>query len=140
MPQADGGTRLFLGSGAAFPFGLDADGALRMIAYEQHVAESVHLVLATRRGERVMRPDFGSGLAELAFAPLNGATVSLAAHLARDALLRCEPRIDVVDVSVVLIEEAARLDVTVEYRVRRTDSVFNLVYPFSLERGADARG
>jgi phage baseplate assembly protein W len=138
MAQPDAGTRQFLGSGIAFPPRLDADGAVAMSAFEEHVAESVQLIIATGRGERVMRPDFGSGLAELAFASMDAATVALARHLVEDGLQRCEPRIDVVAVDAEADHEGGRLTIRVTYRVRRTDTVFNLVYPFSLERGRHA--
>ena len=55
----------------------------------------------------------------------------------RQALVRYEPRIDVLTVQVALdAQRGDRLIVTIEYRVRSTDTVFNLVYPFYLERGA----
>jgi phage baseplate assembly protein W len=136
--QQDAGTRAFLGAGMSFPPRLTSDGTIALSAFEAHVAESVHLILATARGERVMRPDWGSGLSELAFGSMDAATVALARHLVEDGLQRCEPRIDVLGVDAEPDHELGRLTVTVSYRVRRTDTVYNLVYPFSLERGRRA--
>jgi phage baseplate assembly protein W len=138
VAQPDAGTREFLGAGMAFPPRLTSEGAVAMSGFEAHVAESVHLILATARGERVMRPDWGSGLSELAFASMDAATVALARHLVEDGLQRCEPRIDVLGVDVEADHPLGLLTVRVSYRVRRTDTVFNLVYPFSLERGRHA--
>lgn len=138
MAQPDAGSRQILGAGMSFPPRLTAGGAVATSAFEEHVAESVHLVLATARGERVMRPDWGSGLAELTFASMDSGTIALAQHLVEDGLLRCEPRIDVLAVTADADQDGGRLTVTVSYRVRRTDTVFNLVYPFSLERGRHA--
>lgn len=138
MAQPDAGTRQILGAGMSFPPRLTPDGAVAVSAFEEHVAESVHLILATARGERVMRPDWGSGLSELTFASMDAATVALAQHLVEDGLQRCEPRIDVLSVAAEANHQLGLLTVTVSYRVRRTDTVFNLVYPFSLERGRHA--
>ena len=54
--------------------------------------------------------------------------------MVRDALIRWEPRIDVLD--VVSAPDAGNpglLLIAIEYRVRTTNNRFNLVYPFYLE-------
>jgi phage baseplate assembly protein W len=131
-PADDG--REFLGAGLAFPLGLDEQGQLRMNSLEDHVRQSIGLILETAQGERMMRPDFGAGLRDLAFAPLDAATVALVAHQVRDALVRFEPRVDVDEVTVRAGDETGTLLIHLRYRVRRTDTMFNLVYPFYLER------
>ena len=80
-----------------------------------------------------MRPDFGCGIHNLVFALSNATTAGLIAFEVRQALLRWEPRIEVTDVRVT--PDAERLLVDVEYIIRATNSRFNLVYPFHLERG-----
>ena len=126
----------FLGAGIAFPLRLDAQGRIAMNSLEDHVRQSILLILQTARGERVMRPEFGAGLQDLVFAPATPATAALAEHTVRDALTRFEPRIDVLKVAATIDpRQPERLLVAVEYRVRRTDTIFNLVYPFYLERG-----
>ena len=84
-----------------------------------------------------MRPDFGCGIHELVFAPNDAATRGMAEHYVSEALLLWEPRIEVLQVearTAGAYEEELRI--SVDYRVRTTDSRFNLVYPFYLERGA----
>jgi len=127
----------FLGRGMAFPPELDGSGRFRTSAGEEHVRQSIRLILATVPGERAMRPDFGAGLDTLVFAPASVATLALLQHTVRDELTRFEPRIDVLDV-VARLDDAASGQVLVEvtYRVRVTDTVTNLVHPFYLERGA----
>lgn len=123
----------FLGSGWAFPVRLVA-GAIAMSSHEQKVSEAVWIVLGTARGERPMRPGLGCGMHELVFAPNNAATSARVAEEARTALIRWEPRIEVLDVSVgPHRDEPAKLLVEVRYRVRTTNNLFNLVYPFYLE-------
>ncbi len=126
----------FLGAGAAFPFGVDGQGRIAMSSLEDHVHQSILLILRTAKGERVMRPDFGAGLDQLVFSPATATTAALAEHQVKDALVRFEPRIDVLRVGATLDPRGPELLVIeVEYRVRRTDTISNLVYPFYLDRG-----
>ena len=121
----------FLGVGWAFPPRLlDADVAL--VAYDDDVRQAVWLLLSTEPGERVMRPTYGAGLRALAFEPLTTTTAALVRHRVETALVRWEPRIDLVDVTVTAAAAAARLDISVSYRVRTTNTAANLVYPFYL--------
>jgi uncharacterized protein len=128
----------FLGRGWAFPLESGEDGDVALAVDEEDVRQAVRLILETEPGERVMRPDFGAGLRGLVFDPINTTTVALVRHRIEEALTAWEPRIDVdrVDVST---EEAVngKLLVRVDYRVRATNTFYNLVYPFYLrERGA----
>jgi phage baseplate assembly protein W len=126
----------FLGSGMAFPPSLDATGRFRTNSGEDHVRQSIQLILATVPGERAMRPDFGTGLDTLVFAPASAATLALLQHTVQEQLTTYEPRIDVLEVAARLDDApSGRILVEVTYRVRRTDTVTNLVHPFYLERG-----
>ena len=84
-----------------------------------------------------MRPDFGCGLDELVFAMNDSATLGLAEFEVREALLRWEPRIEVLAVKASTMgAHQEGILIKVDYRVRTTDNRFNLVYPFYLRRGA----
>lgn len=126
----------FLGKGWNFP--VDADnttGKIRLALYEESIRQSIWIILGTTPGERVMRPDFGSGLYELVFSPASAETASRAASMVRESLLLWEPRIDVLNVSVTNdAQEPHKLLIMIDYQVRSTNSRFNLVYPFYLER------
>jgi phage baseplate assembly protein W len=124
----------FLGVGWAFPPRL-VDGDVALAAYDDDVRQAVWLLLSTEPGERVMRPTYGAGLRVLAFEPLTTTTAALVRHRVETALVRWEPRIDLVDVSVTAAPAAARLDIAVSYRVRTTNTAANLVYPFYLLEG-----
>ena len=129
-------SKRFLGRGWSFPVEVDDDGKVGYSAEEKKVQESVLVILGTARGERVMRPDFGSRLHELVFASINSSTKSLVSHYATEALVQWESRIDVLRVTVKEDPSSpGTLLVDVEYRVRSTNSVFNLVYPFYLNGG-----
>jgi phage baseplate assembly protein W len=130
-------SKRFLGRGWPFPVEVNLDGRVEYSAEERKIQESALVILGTAQGERVMRPDFGSRLHELVFAPITATTRAQASLYATDALVQWEPRIDVLRVTVDedRAGDVGKLLLDIEYRVRSTNSVFNLVYPFYLKGG-----
>jgi len=125
----------FLGVGWSFPVAAADDHAIQLAEYEESVRQSIWIVLGTAKGERVMRPDFGCGIYDLVFEVNSASTAGRVAQEVQDALLYFEPRIDVLDVQVNAGGDSGEvLLITIEYQVRATNNVFNLVYPFYLER------
>jgi uncharacterized protein len=125
----------FFGVGWSFPVKLDQDGkTIALARYEESIRQAIHIILSTARGERVMRPDFGCGIYDLVFALNNSETQSTLANEVKQALLYWEPRIDVLDIQVSSGQEDQVLYIDISYRVRTTNNIFNLVYPFYLER------
>jgi phage baseplate assembly protein W len=127
----------FLGRGWAFPVALEPrTGLVASVAYEDDIQQSILIILETAPGERVMRPNFGCGIHELVFAALDSTTLQQIRSAVEEALRRCEARIDVLNVNV---DEAATLDgqllVEIEYRVRLTNQIGNLVFPFYFREG-----
>ncbi|GCD96711.1 GPW/gp25 family protein [Embleya hyalina] len=126
-----------LGRGWAAPAHLDPLGEAAQTSGPEKVRQSVLLILGTRRGERVMRPDFGAGLEDLLFEPVTAATAAVVRLRVEQGLIAWEPRIDVLGVEVSVTDRAAgRLDVSIDYRIRATNTFYNLVYPFHLHEGA----
>ena len=130
--------RAFLGRGFAFPPGVDRGGAVRLVEYEEDVRRAIRIILDTEPGERVMRPDFGAGLRALTFEPLNANTLALARHRVEQALVLWEPRIDQVTVAATADRTRGLLTLEIRYRVRTTNTFYNLVYPFYLQEGRGA--
>lgn len=125
--------RSFLGVGWKLPLALEG-GRLAMARYEESIRQAIWIILATAKGERVMRPEFGCGIHDLVFAVLSTATTGRVAAEVRQALVRWEPRIELIAVTAAADEdEPNRLLIEIEYRVRATNNRFNLVYPFYLE-------
>ena len=135
--MADATSSDFLGIGWAYPPTASASGEVQTAAYEEDIRQAIWIILGTARGERVMRPDFGAGLDRLVFEPINTTTMSLVQHYAEEALVIWEPRIDSVAVAVSADAPRGRLMLDVHYRVRTTNTFYNLVYPFYL---LEARG
>lgn len=123
----------FYGRGVTYPFQLGVAG-ISESAGVRKVEESIRIVLGTQYGERVMRPRFGCNLRSLAFAPNNVATANLARYYVAEGLAQSEPRIEVVDVAVTNDTAAGVLLIDISYRLRTTQDIRNLVYPFYLER------
>lgn len=118
---------------------VDLDRRTGLVAtseYEDDIRQSIRIILETAPGERVMRPNFGCGIHDLVFAALDSTTLHRICTLVEEALRRCEARVDVLDVTVD--EDAnseGELLVQVEYRVRKTNQVGNLVFPFYFREG-----
>lgn len=125
----------FLGVGLSFPLEASS-GALRLAEYEESVRQSIWFVLGTAKGERVMRPDFGCGIYDLVFEKNSAETAGRVTQSVRNALLHFEPRIDVLDVDVTVEGEGEVMLIKIDYQVRATNNIFNIVYPFYLERSA----
>jgi phage baseplate assembly protein W len=126
----------FLGAGWKYPVRTDADRKIAMSEYEVDIKEAIWIILGTAKGERVMRPDFGCGIHDFVFAPINTATVNLVENAVREALTLWEPRIELTKVEVSTEQaDEGKLIVSIDYRVRTTNNRFNLVYPFYLKEG-----
>lgn len=127
----------FLGVGWHLPGFDEKDELFATAAYEESVRQSIWIIVATPRGARVMRPDFGCGIHDLVFAVNNSATRGLVEYEVLEGLRLWEPRIDVLKVRAVAAgAQGEVLQISIDYRVRLTDNRFNLVYPFYLQRGA----
>jgi len=125
----------FLGVGLSFPLQASS-GALKFAEYEESVRQSIWFVLGTAKGERVMRPDFGCGIYDLVFEKNSAETAGRVTQAVRNALLHFEPRIDVLGVDVTVEGEGEVMLIKIDYQVRATNNIFNIVYPFYLERSA----
>lgn len=121
----------FLGSGWAFPVGVDTHGRVALAHRERDVEEAMRMILLTPRGQRVMRPEFGCRIHELIFAPNDATTAGLAAYYVEDALGMWEPRISVQEVVAGPDPETPeRLLIEIRYQIKATYDARTLVFPF----------
>ena len=100
-------------------FPLHFDGRTAETDYEGHIRHLIEQVLFTAPGERVNRPDFGSGLMQLVFAPNSDELAAATQFLVQGALQQWLGELIQVD-SVQVESEDASLRVVVQYTVRRT--------------------
>lgn len=127
----------FLGSGFAFPVEPDAvTGRIRTVSQEDAIRQSIYIILRTRKGERVMRPEFGCGIYDFAFETMDYATLSQIGREVKEALILWEPRIRDIEVEAEPDPaEDGKLLIQIRYVVRSTNNPYNLVYPFFMNEG-----
>lgn len=126
----------FLGQGWSFPV-RPVNGRLAYASGEDKIRQSIWLIMSTAPGERQMLPEFGCGIYDLVFQPNTVALRGIVEEKVRLALVRWEPRIDVLDVRAETFPEALnQLLIYVDYRIRSNNALYNLVYPFFLNEGA----
>lgn len=125
----------FLGNGLHFPVEADlVTGRLKESAYEENIKECIYLIVMTRKGERVMRPDFGCDIFTYMFDTIDYTALNMMRHAVEEAVIRWEPRITDIEVKVWEPDGAQNMvELQIAYRVRTTNNPFNLVFPFYLE-------
>jgi phage baseplate assembly protein W len=97
----------------------DARGELNFPSAADSVRQMIQVILRTRPGEQLMRPDFGAGLDELVHEPNTALTRRRIRDLVDASIRRWEPRIDLERVDVSEIAGApARVRVEIIYRLR----------------------
>ncbi len=129
----------FLGRGWSFPPEFNSESkAVKMLEDEEDIRSSLHILLSTRPGERIMVPGYGCNLDELLFNPLNLTTKTYVVDLIRTAILYYEPRIDANKIEIVQTDAFhGVLLIQIEYTIRATNSRMNMVYPFYKEEGSE---
>ena len=120
-----------IGSGLAFPLQVDRRGGIALARDEQDIDQAIMLILGTAPGERPMRPEFGCGVHDFVFDSIDANTVGRMEDAIRVALERWEPRIEVQSVDFDLSGvDRGELLINIGYRMRTTNHLRNLVYPF----------
>lgn len=127
----------FLGAGFKFPIQADKmTGKIMTSYYEEDIKEAIYIIMKTKKGERIMRPEFGCGIHDYAFAVMDYTNIKLMENEVRHALAMWEPRIINVEVHITPDEkDSGKLNIGVSYIVRTTNNPYNLVYPFYLNEG-----
>jgi phage baseplate assembly protein W len=126
----------FLGKGWKFPIRVNGRGGLSFVTGEQSIVEAIWIILATPPNSRIMEPEFGCGIHDYVFAPNTPNTRAMITQAVQRALLRWEPRIDVLNVTATSQPEMPNLlEIHMDYRVRANNAYHNLVYPFYVNEG-----
>lgn len=129
----------FLGKGWRFPPSFDnKTGATAIVAGEVDIAQSLHILLSTRPGERMMQPRYGCNLDVMLFEPVTTTLIAYIKDLIETSITYYEPRIELddVDIDVGNVHNGLVL-IKVDYTIIASNSRFNLVYPYYLDEGTD---
>ena len=119
--------------GMAFPVTLE-NGGVQCSEDIENIRECIWIILSTRRGERVMRPDFGSNFFDLIDFPLNQVFMARLRYEIYQAIEEWEPR---VKTNVVQVEinpsNPAQIIITIEIVILKTDTVETVTYIYDRE-------
>ncbi len=109
-----------------------------MLRDEEDIQSSLHVLLTTRLGERVMQPTYGCNLDELVFESLTSTFKSYIRDLVKTAILFHEPR---VKLNKIELDDSREVEgvilIVVDYTVRTTNTRFNYVFPYYKNEGTD---
>jgi phage baseplate assembly protein W len=130
----------FLGTGWSFPPEFSIRAGVRMVSAEEDIRQSLHIVLGTAPGERVMRPSFGAGIKQHVFDNIDETTVTILKDAIERAILFFEPRVvvDAITADAALALDG-RLDFRIDYTVISTNTRHNIVYPYYCLEGSDVQ-
>ncbi len=131
----------FLGTGWGFPPTFSKQASeVGLLSDVDDIESSLEILLTTRPGERVMRPDYGCNLDELVFEPLTTTFKTYIKDLISTAILYYEPRIEVNSIELDDTGELeGRILIVIDYTVSSTNTRFNFVYPFYKNEATDLR-
>jgi uncharacterized protein len=124
----------FIGKGWRFPIKVNAKGAIDWSEGSARISDAIWIIVKTALGERVMRPTFGAGVDDFVFQSNSFAIRTRLVAAIKSALVQWEPRIELGQVQAQPVaEEPSQVLISIEYRVRTTNELFNVVYPFYLQ-------
>ncbi len=103
-----------------FPFHFDSRGRTAFTDDDDHIRDMIEQLLFTNPGERVNRPDFGSGIQQLIFAPTSPELAAALQFTLKSAIQRwLGDLIQVQELEVT--SEDSILNIFIQYVVRRTN-------------------
>lgn len=111
-----------LGTGWRFP-PVPVAGQFELRFGASLVRQSILVILATERGERLMRPDFGCGLRRYVMEPNNPTTRAAIARDVTAAIDRWEPRVRLDTVDVLTTDDPGVVTVAIGYTLIRDQSL-----------------
>lgn len=103
----------------AYPFGIDGRGRTAGTDQDTHIRDMIEQIVLTNPGERVNRPDFGSGLSQMVFAPNSIELAAATQFLIQSALQQYLGDLIQVESLEVTAQDSTLL-VSLQYTVRRT--------------------
>jgi uncharacterized protein len=128
----------FLGIGWSFPPTFQrAWYGVEMLTEEEDVQSSIHIIVSTVTGERVLLPTFGCNLQPYLFESINASNIALIEKIVREALVFHEPRIVVEGIVTTPEMESGRLMINVQYSIITTNTRYNYVFPFYIHEATN---
>lgn len=129
----------FLGKGWSFPPTFNKQlKEVQMTEKVEDIEKSLHILLTTSLGERIMQPRYGCNMDELLFESLDTGTKTIIIDRIETALLFFEPRIKATKIELNTQNELeGEILVEIEYIIPSTNSRYNFVFPFYRKEGTE---
>lgn len=129
----------FLGAGWKFPVCFSLENfELNTSAFETNINESIDIILKTKKGERCLEVQFGSGLQEFFFKKMDETLKGEIIDAVTVSLLHNEPRITVTEVDVHFTDMLGGIvELRISYVYNQTNTRHNYVSPFHLNEGTN---
>jgi phage baseplate assembly protein W len=128
----------FLGRGWSFPPTFQKNGETDMLEGVQDIYSSLHILLTTIPGERIMQPRYGCNMQDFVFEPMDTGLQTLMLEKVETAILFYEPRIKVNRLEVDGSREwEGVLYIRVDFTVKTSNSRFNYVFPFYINEATE---
>ncbi len=129
----------FLGTGWSFPISFSQGNlSLDTSEYEVNINESIQVILSTKKDERCLQPQFGSGLHQFFFQKMDETLKGRIAEAVKFSLLNNEPRISVERVEVDFPNDQDGLvEISIVYLFNQTNTRHNYVFPFHINEGTN---
>lgn len=103
-----------------FPFHFDSRGRTAATGESDHIRDMIEQIIFTNPGERVNRPDFGSGLLQLVFAPNSPELAAAVQFTVQAAIQRwLGDVIELREIEARAVDASLTLDL--KYAIRRTN-------------------
>jgi len=139
----------FLGTGWKFPPAFEynwdpvtgaASAVVSLVSGVEDIEDSLHILLSTSLGERVMQPQYGCNLKDYLFDPLDNGMIGYLKDRVYNSILFYESRITIENISVTPADSPdlwqGRFTISLEYSIPNVNSRFNYVYDFYLNEAA----
>lgn len=133
MPPTNQSITNYIGAGFSFPINVNVQGSVQLSNNTPNLEESIIIILGTKLGERLYRPNFGSRLSELVFEPMNTKTLLTIRLYVEEALLTWEPRIIINNILTIPDPSTGRVEIEIIYTPKDSYEMRSVVYPFYLQ-------
>jgi phage baseplate assembly protein W len=135
----DSSIATYLGKGWDFPPKFQKNqGEVKIISDIEDIEKSLHTIITTRRGERIMRPKFGCDLTDQIFENLSATQTTIMKNRIEEAIILYEPRIEVIKIALDtqnFLE--GKFLIKIEYLIRATNTRRNIVFPYYITEATD---
>lgn len=129
----------FLGTGLKFPVGINkVTGRFKMSSDDEDIKESIYIILMTRKGERLLMPNFGSNINDFVFEVVNETNLTLMENSIKNSIQTYEKRIRNLNVEISQdSQDSGRLIINISYIISNINMPGNIVFPFYIQEGVE---